>query len=141
MRFIFIVSTLALCSPLMVCSVPVSVDSDVQVLQSVFSVQRQENDNPNGNNNNGDWLTNALDGIASFVVSKLSDPNNIEEEKKYLKISRLFIEPVVDYHDKAKPNDKVANKILHAIKSFLSSLEKKVNNHPENDVGQLVFAA
>ena len=45
------------------------------------------------------------------------------------------------YHDKVKPNDKVANKILHGIQSFLSLLEDKVNDPAGSDMGQLAFAA
>ena len=138
MKLVIVISTLALCALSIVSSLPIS---NIHLLQRTLNGRIQEDVNPNIGSNDEDWLTNALDGIASFVVSKLSDPNNIEEERKYLKVARLFIEPVVEYHDKAKPNDKVANKILHGIKSFLTMLGDKVNDHPGNDISQLAFAA
>lgn len=138
MKLIIVISTLALCALSTVSLLPIS---DIRLLQSTIDGHIQEDVNHNSSSNDEDWLTNALDGIASFVVSKLSDPNNIEEERKYLKVARLFIESVVEYHDKAKPNDKVANKILHGIKSFLTLLGDKVSNHPGNNISQLAFAS
>ena len=139
---LFVIGILSLCAPTIASWIPVNYKKDGPILQSVLNSHIQENINPISHGGDEDWLSNALDGIASLVVSKLSDPKNTEEERKYLKISRLFIEPLVEYHDKAKPNDKVASKILHVLKSFLFSLEKEVNNHPGNDdVGQQVFAA
>ena len=137
MKSIIVISTLVLCALSIVSSAPVKVKNDIHLLQSTIGGHVKKDVSSNGE----DWFTDTLSGIASFIVSKLSDPNNIEEERKYLKIARLFIEPVVEYHDKAKPNDKVGNKILHGIHTFLSLLGDKVDNHPGSDVGQLAFAA
>lgn len=137
MKLIIVISVLVLCAPLIVSSAPIRIKNDIRLLHSTIDGHIQED----VSSNDEDWLTSALNGIASFVVSKLSDPNNIEEERKYLKVAKLFIEPVVEYHDKAKPDDKVANKILHGIQSFLSLLVDKVNDHPGSDIGQQAFAA
>ena len=126
-----------LCAPSIVSSAPIRVKNDIHMLQSTIDGRIQED----VISDDEDWFTNALNGIASFVVSKLSDPDNTEEERKYLKVARLFIEPLVEYHDKVKPNDKVANKILHGIQSFLSLLEDKVNDPAGSDISQLAFAA
>lgn len=96
-------------------------------------IQIQEGPAKIDTQDNEDWLTTALNGIASYVVSKFSNPENINEERKYIKVARSFIEPLVDFSDNANPNDKVANSILHTLKKFLSSLEGEIGG---NVVGQ-----
>lgn len=126
MKLIFVTSALVLCALSIVSSVPVG------HIQSILSGQVQEAVNPDGSNNQ-----DALDGLATFVVSKLSDPNNIEEEKKSVKIARLFIEAILEYQYKDMPKNSFVYKFMYAMKSFLSSLDKKVND----GIGQIMFSA
>ena len=110
---------------------------DAQVLANILNSHIQEEYANVNAHVNEDSLKTALDGIDSHVVSLLSDPNNIEEERKYLRIARIFIEPLAEYSDNVLPNDKVTNKILHGLKVFLSLLEEKVDG---NIVGKHSFA-
>lgn len=134
---VIVVSTSCLCIPSTATTLPTieSLRLDGEVLPNVMNGHTQEDFSLISDFSNEDWLINALDGIASLVVSKLSDPTNIDEERKYLKISRAFIEPVVEYVDHTNPNGS-AKKVLHILNTFLSSLEKKINGN----VSQQAFA-
>lgn len=136
---ICIVGTLSLCMVQMTMALPAikKMDDIAQMLPNTVSSRIQEEPVDVNSHVNEDWLKTALDGIASYVVSTLSNPNNIEEERKYLKIARIFIEPLVEYSDNVNLNNKVTSKILHALKVFLSLLEEKVNG---NIVGKHTFA-
>lgn len=130
MKLIFVISALVLCALSIVSSVPVG------DFQSILSGRIQEAVNPDGSINQ-DWLSDALDGLATFVVSNLSDPNNIEEERQSIRIVRLFIEAILEYQHKNMPKNSVVYKLLYTMKSFISSLEKKVND----GIGQITFSA
>ena len=113
----------------MAIALPVIDGMDSQVLANVLN-SRVEEESVNINAHvNEDWLKTTLDGIASYVVTKLSNPSNIVEERKYLKIARLFVESLAEYSNNMSPNYEVANDMLQALKVFLSLLEEKVNGN------------
>ena len=136
MNLLVIVVTMAsLCAASPTSTVPVGARYDIQMLQSIMNGQSQEDINPNSET---DFISKAIDEITPFVVSKLSNPNTMEEDKKSLKVARLVIEALHDHLNKAVPNDNLALTFLYVIKSFLSSLEKNLNN---NNDGRITIGA
>ena len=120
---------------------PVGARYDIQMLQSIMDGQSQEDIDPNSET---DGISRAIDEIAPFVVSKLSNPNTMEKDKKFLKVARLVIEALHDHLNEEVPNDNLALKFLYVIKSFLSSLEKNLNNNQRwlnNNDGQITVRA
>ena len=76
----------------------------------------------------GDWFTSIFNGLMKTIASNLKngDPKKIEEVKKYIKKTRSFVTPIANFIQQFYPNDVAASNVMKAINSFLTSLEKMV---------------
>ena len=85
----------------------------------------------------GDWFTSIFEGLTKTIGSNLknADPKKIEEVRKYIKRTRSFVTPIANFIQQFYPNDVAASNVMKAIDSYLTSLEKMVEQ-PSISVSQ-----
>ena len=78
------------------------------------------------------WFTDIFNRLTKSIASKLADkdPKKFEEIREYIKKQKAFIDPVASFIKQYYPNDVAANNVIGAINTFLSSLEKMVDEQP-----------
>lgn len=79
----------------------------------------------------GDWFTKISNGFLKLMARRLEDrdPKKIEVVKDFIKQMRIIASPATEFIQKYYPDDIVANNIMNAVNTYLSSLEK-LNEEP-----------
>lgn len=76
----------------------------------------------------GDWISSIYSVIVKVIAKAIHndrDPKKIEALKDYIKQTRAFVSPALDFIQRYTDPDDVATKnILKAVNTYLSSLDK-----------------
>ena len=76
-----------------------------------------------------DWFTkkyaSLLEQISKSIADK--DPKKIEAVRDYIKKAKTTVGPITSFIKQYYANDKLANSIIDAVNTFLTSLEKVVD--------------
>ena len=107
-------------------SVPITRVS--HTLSNVFSnpVQNQQDSVPDPGI--GDWFTTIFNTLTNVIARNLKDgnPKKIEAVRSYVKRIRSSVAPISIFVKQFYSDDVAAGNILKAVNSFLSSLDKLV---------------
>ena len=126
-----VVATAVLFAP----SSAVPIPRESYILSNVFSnpVQNQQDSVPDPGI--GDWFTTVFNTLTNKIAKNLKDgdPKKIEAVRSYVKNVRSFIAPISTFVKQFYSDDVAAGNIMKAINSFLSSLDKLVEEPSASD--------
>ena len=118
-----IIATVSLCIPLQLTAASPIDSSSIQPAH--FTIDKlSQNDNLIKSIVNDYFASRIIDNVASLVVSKLSDPTNLDEERKYIKVARMILEAIMDNTDSY--SDSSYQNIIRMLIMFLLSMERKI---------------
>ena len=119
MTLCIIIATASLCIPLQLTAASPIDSSSIQPAH--FTIDKlSQNDNLIKSIVNDYFASSIIDNVASLVVSKLSDPANLDEERKYIKVARMILEAIMDN------TDSYSDSIIRMLIMFLLSMERKI---------------